>query len=186
MFARRVVFFVVLASTAAALITLLCSVLAPGGWTVTKLLLVACFAGIAPWLGVCVGNALPGFLIRVLACDPARAVLPVVGDIDTAAVSARTVLAMAVRNERLDDVLPPLQRLLDELDPAVFSLFILSDTQDPRWAAAEEAAIATFPHPVRYRRRTTHDGFKAGNVMDFLDHHAGVSISRSCWMPIPT
>jgi membrane glycosyltransferase len=79
-------------------------------------------------------------------------------------------------------VLPPQRTLLDALAAAGhadrFTLWILSDTQDPEAAATEEAAIealrATHPHPdrIRYRRRTANTGFKAGNVMDFLDHHA--------------
>ena len=44
----------------------------------------------------------------------------------------------------------------------------------PPWRQAEEAA----PSPrvairaIRYRRRAENTGFKAGNIMDFLDHHA--------------
>jgi membrane glycosyltransferase len=76
-------------------------------------------------------------------------------------------------------VLPPLGLLLDGLPRDHFTLFLLSDTQDPAAAAAEEAAIAAFraARPadgarIRYRRRAANIGFKAGNVMDFLDHHA--------------
>ncbi|WP_376098971.1 glucans biosynthesis glucosyltransferase MdoH [Roseomonas sp. CCTCC AB2023176] len=61
-----------------------------------------------------------------------------------------------------------------------FVLCFLSDTRDPVLAAAEDAAIAAFAAaragagriPVRLRRRTDNAGFKAGNVMEFLDHHA--------------
>ncbi|WP_431271426.1 glycosyltransferase [Dankookia sp. P2] len=77
-------------------------------------------------------------------------------------------------------VLPPLSRLLAGLRKARaggrFILWFLSDTQDPALAAAEAAAIAGFDGggiAVRYRRRAENTGFKAGNVMDFLDHHAG-------------
>jgi len=148
-------------------------VLAPGGATVVKLLLLLCFLGVAPWLGVCLGNALPGFLIRALARDPARAVLPVAGDIETGPITLRTALAVTVRNEDLHAVLPPMRRLLNDLAPHGhrFALFILSDTQDPALAMLEAAAVAGDPR-LRYRRRTANTGFKAGNVMDFLDHHA--------------
>jgi membrane glycosyltransferase len=56
-----------------------------------------------------------------------------------------------------------------------FAYFILSDTSRPEIAAAEEAAVAAWragvPNPERivYRRRETNEGFKAGNVRDFLD-----------------
>jgi membrane glycosyltransferase len=172
----RLCFFLLLAATAVSLTVLLAAVLAPGGWTIVKVLILLCFIGVAPWLGVCVGNAVPGFFIRVLAARPARTVLPVAGDIDHAPITARTALALTIRNENMDAVLPPLGRLLAALAAAGFadrfSPFILSDTADPALAAAEEAALAAFPHPVRYRRRRNNAGFKAGNVMEFLDHHA--------------
>jgi membrane glycosyltransferase len=172
----RLCFFLLLAATAIGLTGLLGAVLAMGGWTTAKILILLCFIGVAPWLGVCVGNAVPGFLIRVLARRPARMVLPVAGDIDAAPITARTALAVTIRNEDMDAVAPPLGRLLDGLAAAGvaerFAAFILSDTADPALAAAEEAALAGFAHAVRYRRRADNAGFKAGNVMDFLDHHA--------------
>jgi membrane glycosyltransferase len=174
MLVRRVVFFALLLLTAIGLTVLMWRVLAPGGWTVPKVLLVVAFVGVAPWLGVCVGNALPGFLLLVFARDPTRAVLPVAGDIETAPITARTAIGVTIRNESMEIVLPPLRRLLKGLAGYGdrFALFVLSDTQDPALAAAEEAAIAAFTLPVRYRRRAVNTGFKAGNVMDFLDHHA--------------
>ncbi|WP_270938957.1 glucans biosynthesis glucosyltransferase MdoH, partial [Falsiroseomonas oryzae] len=96
------------------------------------------------------------------------------------APSAVTALAVCIRNEDMDAVLPPLGRLLDGLAETGagdrFRLWLLSDTQDPAAAAAEAAAIRTFAagrRHVHYRRRAENTGFKAGNVMDFLDHHAG-------------
>jgi membrane glycosyltransferase len=91
----------------------------------------------------------------------------------------RTAIAVTVRDEDMRRVLPPLRRLLHGLDLAgagdAFGLFILSDSQD---ATAEEPAVAAFraedrdPTRIRYRRRLTNTGFKAGNIMDFLDNHA--------------
>jgi membrane glycosyltransferase len=82
----------------------------------------------------------------------------------------------------MSQVLPPQRALLDALDAAGaadrFVLWILSDTRDPALAAAEEAAVQALrdgdrdPARIRYRRRAENTGFKAGNVMDFLDHHA--------------
>lgn len=182
MLPRRLVFFAVLLLTAGALTALMAWVLAPGGWTIAKALLLLCFAGVAPWLGVCVGNAVPGVLTRVCVRWPARAVLPVNGPIDASPAASRTALAVTIRDETMASVLPPLRRLLDGLDHAGagerFALFILSDTRDAVRAAQEAAAVAAFragdpcPGRIRYRRRPSNDGFKAGNVMDFLDHHA--------------
>jgi membrane glycosyltransferase len=72
-------------------------------------------------------------------------------------------------------VLPPLGRLIDQLPPDFFALWVLSDTPTGPAAEAEEAAVRAFTADrpnAHYRRRAANDGFKAGNVMDFLDHHA--------------
>jgi len=72
--------------------------------------------------------------------------------------------------------LPPVRRLLDGLDAkGSFALFVLSDTSDPEAAEEEERAVAALrarDRRVHYRRRRDNSGFKAGNVMDFLDHLA--------------
>jgi len=56
---------------------------------------------------------------------------------DVCGAATRTAIAVTVRNEDMAAVLPPLRRLLDGLDAAepggAFALFVLSDTNDPRW-----------------------------------------------------
>ena len=173
MLARRLTFFALVAATAAGLVALLWAALAAGGWTVAKAALLLAFLPAAPWLGICFANALLGFAILVCARDAARAVLPVKGDIEHGAIALRTAIAVTIRNEDMETVLPPLGRLLRELDdPGHFTAILLSDTQDLALAAAEAEAVAAFGHGLRYRRRAENSGFKAGNVMDFLDHHA--------------
>jgi membrane glycosyltransferase len=118
----------------------------------------------------------------MLAREPARYVLPRPVDPDAGAPPAMTAIAVTVRDEDMGNVLPPLRRLLDGLDAAGlgsrFALFVLSDTREPTLAAAEALAVERFraadrdPARIRYRRRARGEGFKAGNVMDFLDHHA--------------
>jgi membrane glycosyltransferase len=171
---RRFMFFAVVVLTSLGLLLLMYRVLAPGGWTPVKLAIMACFALTAPWTGICLGNALPGFVVLMLARDPARAVLPVDFD-DDAPITAFVALAVTIRNEDMALVLPPLRRLLAGLDDR-FVLAVLSDTQDAVLAAAESEAIAAWrlaDPRVTYRRRRDNTGFKAGNVMDYLDHHAG-------------
>jgi membrane glycosyltransferase len=173
---RRAAFFGLVLLTAAVLFWLLLGVLAPGGWGVAKLALLLSFAPVALWFGVCVGNAVPGFLLLLCASDPPRAVLPVAGDIETAPIHSHTALLVTVRHEDMAAVLPPLGRLLAGLADtgagAWFTPWILSDSTDPLLAEAEAAAVAAFPGTLRYRRRTDNSGFKAGNAMEFLDHHA--------------
>ncbi len=188
--ARRALFAVLALSAAAALLWLAWRAMAPGGWTAWEILAFACFAGTAPWTALCAVNALAGFAVLVLAADPPAAVLPALRRARAAAAGEEapprlsTAIAVCVRNERMEEVLPPLGRLLDGLAErgasGRFALWLLSDTADPALAAREEEAVAAFrvgrpgdAARVRYRRRAANAGFKAGNVMDFLDRHAG-------------
>ncbi len=168
---RRLAFLAIAIAAMAVLLALMLHVLTPGGRTPVKALLLLGFLGVLPWLGLCVANALSGFALLMLSRDPPRAVLPVAGDIETANITARTALAMTVRHEDPDLFLPALQHLMRALAPHGdrFVAFVLSDSQDPALVAREEAAIRAIPGLV-YRRRTDNAGFKAGNVMDFLDH----------------
>ena len=177
---RRLTFALLGLSLTLLLLWLAVRVLAPGGWTPWEMLVLACFAGTAPWTALCAANALVGGVILLRAPSPAAAVLPVLRRARPGASGLRTAIAVCIRNEAMAEVLPPLARLLDGLEAAGaadrFTLWFLSDTQDAALAAAEEQAIAAFRGgriAVRYRRRTGNTGFKAGNVMDFLDHHAG-------------
>ena len=158
---------------------LLLHVLAPGGWTLAKSVMLAAFIGTAPWTGLCAANALIGFTILMVSRDPVRAVCPL--PVRPPRVPGRTAIVVTIRNEDMLRVMPPLRRLLTGLDLSgagdAFALFILSDTS-AELAADEELAVAALaaqdrdPSRIRYRRRGTNTGFKAGNIMEFLDHHA--------------
>jgi len=146
--------------------------LAPGGWTVAKVVMLGGCLGAAPWVGFCAANGLIGFFLRL-----SRPALPPAERF--AGTPARTAIAVTVRNEDMAMVLPPLHRLLSGLDAAgvggAFDLFLLSDTNEFALAEVEARAVAAFrasapwPDRVRYRRRDRNRGFKAGNIMDFLD-----------------
>ena len=172
---RRILFVALALAITAALLRLLVAVLAPGGWTVWEVLILVCFIGTVPWSALSAANALVGLAIRLLARDPVAAVLPQIRDAAPPPPIGRTAIALCLRSEAMDAVLPPLARLMDGLPADRFVLWLLSDTPAGPDAEAEEAAFRAFAasHPqARYRRRATNDGFKAGNVMDFLDHHA--------------
>ena len=178
---RRAGFLLLCLAVAAPLAGLLWRVLAPGGWTGWEVAIAALYLGTLPWTAICVANALIGLTILLALHDPPSHVVPQVAA--PPGPPLRTAIAVCIRNEAMEGVLPPLARLLDGLEEAgegsSFTLWFLSDTRDPADAAAEETAIADFAAsrsggiPVRYRRRAGNAGFKAGNVMDFLDRHAG-------------
>lgn len=163
----------------AGLLRLAVAVLAPGGWTLWEALILLCFLSTMPWSALSAANALVGLAILLLARDPVAAVLPALRDIRPGPPQGRTAIAICIRDEDMASVLPPLARLMDGLavrDMADrFALWILSDTPPGPAAAAEEAAIRAFAAgrtDTNYRRRAVNEGFKAGNVMDFLDRHA--------------
>jgi membrane glycosyltransferase len=182
MAARRALVMLIVLLAATGLGFLLWQVLAPGDWTFPKLVMLVAFLGTTPWTGLCLANALIGFFILMVCRDPVRTVFPIGASDLGSCPLPRTAIALTVRNEDMGRVLIPLRRLLNELDHAAaddaFALFVLSDTSDPAAAADEEQAVAAFcagdrdPARIRYRRRAANTGFKAGNVMDFLDHHA--------------
>jgi membrane glycosyltransferase len=90
-------------------------------------------------------------------------------------------IAVTVRNEELPPILARLVTLLDALAAAspdwTIAAFVLSDTSDPTAVTAEERTLDALSETdrtrIQYRRRADNAGFKAGNIMEFLDHRAG-------------
>ncbi len=153
--------------------------LSPGGWTVWELLLLAALVPTSPWVGNMAASSLIGVAVLLFARDPLAAVWPSVAR--SAEIPFRTALLLCIRNEDTDAALARAAPLLDGLavEGDRFALFILSDTPDGAHAAAEEAAVARFragradAARVHYRRRSDNTGFKAGNVMEFVQNRAG-------------
>ena len=88
MAARRALVVLIVLLAATGLGTLLIQVLAPGGWTLAKLVMMAAFAGAAPWTGLCLANGLIGFVILLMCRNPVQAVFPLVVRRRSAAVAA--------------------------------------------------------------------------------------------------
>ena len=153
----------------------------PAAGLCAKLVMLAAFAGTAPWTGLCLANGLIGFVILMLLAaipsgpcfrSPTRtlnAAAAAHGDRDHGARRGHAPRAAAAA--------APAARAGRAGAGDAFAVFILSDTPEHA-AAAEEQAVAAFraedrdPARIHYRRRPANTGFKAGNIMDFLDHHA--------------
>ncbi len=172
---RRAAFLLLALAITAGLVALAIAVLAPGGWTVWEVLILICYLGTVPWSALSAANSLVGLVILLAARDPPAAVLPALRAARPGPPRGRAAIAICVRNEDMAAVLPPLGRLMAGLPAEHFDLWVLSDTPAGEAAEAEETAFrafaATRPN-AHYRRRPVNEGFKAGNVMDFLDHHA--------------
>ncbi len=146
-----------------------------GGWSVTDAVIVACVAVGAPWTIMGAWNALIGLWLLHGARDGLAQAAPHLAGDEGQPVRLRTAVLMTLRNEAPDRALARLAEVRRSLDAtgwgAGYDLFVLSDTSDPAIAAEEAAAIARWRPRlggVRYRRRERNDGFKAGNVRDFL------------------
>jgi membrane glycosyltransferase len=181
---RRSFFAALVAAIALLLLWLTWRALAPGGVNPAEVLILGCVALVTPWAALSATNSIVGLAILLLSRDPPGVVLPALQRARPGPPQRLTALAVCIRNEDMHAVLPPLDRLLDGLEAEGagdrFRLWLLSDTQDRQAAAAEQEAITAFVASragrnasVHYRRRAESTAFKAGNVMDFLDHHAG-------------
>ncbi len=177
---RQALFFLAVGLTIASLIWLAVVALSPAGFGKIDLVLVALFAVTLPWYVIGFWNASIGLLIMRLAPDPVAVVTPVAGRVrGDEPITASTAIVLCVRNEPPDRVLRHLVPLMEGLAARAvgdrFHVYILSDTDDPAIAAAEDAGFAALARTwreklsVSYRRRTQNTGFKAGNVRDFCE-----------------
>ena len=160
----------------------LASILGSGGWSLVDLAIFLCFAIAAPWSVLGLWNALLGLWLLHGTRNPMQRVAPFAKAADArAAIVARTAILMTLRNENPGRALVRLATIKAGLDAtgegARFSYFVLSDTDEPAIAAAEEAAMRHWKavagadaDRLVYRRRTINTGFKAGNLRDFCAH----------------
>jgi membrane glycosyltransferase len=177
---RRVVVLGLNLATYAALLSWAATVLGASGWGVVEGLVLFCFALGTPWTVLGFWNALIGLWLLHGAEDAMGQVAPyaAAGD-QPVPVQIRTAVLMTVRNEDCARAIRRLSTVKASLDATgegrAFAYFMLSDTDDPSLAVAEEAAFAAWKAregeyvPIVYRRRPLNAGFKAGNVRDFCE-----------------
>jgi membrane glycosyltransferase len=133
-----------------------------------------------PWTVMGFWNAVIGLWLLHGRRDGLAAVAPYWALSESnAPVRARTAILMTLRNEDPERAMSRLMIVRDSLDATGegdrFDYFLLSDTSKPDVAAGEErwaeAWRARYGAEARltYRRREINEGFKAGNVRDFLD-----------------
>jgi membrane glycosyltransferase len=177
---RRVILMVLNVATWLGMLWLGAQVLGAGGWTVVDVIMFVCFAFGTPWTVVGFWNSVIGLWLLHFHKDPMGAVAPYAGagDVPTP-ITIKTAVFMTLRNEDPGRAIRRLRIVKESIDAtgegAAFSYFVLSDTNRPDVAAAEEAAIAAWqaqdPDAARitYRRREENKGYKAGNVRDFCE-----------------
>lgn len=152
------------------------TILAAGGWSVPDLVIMACFLVGTPWTVMGLWNAVLGLWL-LHRRGGLREACPLIDEgLGDEPVTARVAVAMCLRNEDPARALARLLAVRESLDATgqghAFDVFVLSDTTVPEIAEAEEALFATLRPRLganaRYRRRTRNEGWKAGNIRDFL------------------
>jgi membrane glycosyltransferase len=177
---RRILFLALVGLTMAAMIGLLAVALSAGGFGFVDFILVVLFAVTLPWMVIGFWNATIGFLVMRLARDPAATVTPTAAGITgREPITASTAVLICIRNELPERpaafLMPLLQGLAASEAASHFHIYILSDTNNPSIAQAEErlfVALAETWHErlrITYRRRAANLAFKAGNIRDFCD-----------------
>ncbi|BBK38468.1 hypothetical protein STAQ_35460 [Allostella sp. ATCC 35155] len=170
---RRRLYAAAAAATTLLLIGLMALALRPGGIDGADLAIVLLFALTAPWGVIGFWNSAIFLWLRLRTADAVAAVAPFARPDPQRPLAGRTALLVCVRNEDPAGTFRNLDRLMSGLLRAGwgghFHAFVLSDTDRPEVAQAEEAEAAALAArlPVTYRRRTANEGFKAGNIRDF-------------------
>ncbi|MGI2035411.1 glucans biosynthesis glucosyltransferase MdoH [Rhizobium panacihumi] len=182
---RRIVLFLNLA-TISTLGFLVFRILSPGGISGAEAIMLLGFLIATPWTVLGFWNAVIGLTLLHGPGNPARSVYPFYPQghgTQPKTLRSQTALTIFLRNEDPRPVFTHLDAMARSLRSTGlerhFRFFVLSDTSDTRIAAAEEAEFARFAAglvedganvPV-YRRRQVNAGFKAGNILDFLEEY---------------
>jgi membrane glycosyltransferase len=183
-FGRRVLFAILFATTVAGSLALAALALAPGGFGILDIMLLALFAVTLPWTVAGFWNAVIGFLIVRFSADPVAAVMPAAAHIrGDDPVTASTAILLCIRNELPERMIRNLEPMLAGLDAAGwgkrFNLYVLSDTSDAKIASSEEACFTALSSrwydriAIIYRRRAVNTGYKAGNIREFCERWGG-------------
>ncbi|MDX2101442.1 MAG: glucans biosynthesis glucosyltransferase MdoH [Alphaproteobacteria bacterium] len=165
--------------TTLALLALVALVLASDGWQAVEVVALAAISIAMPWTVLGFWNAVIGVTLLHRPGDVLADVAPyAAAGAEPTPLTIRTAVLMTLRNEDPARALHRLRVVKTSLDAtgsgAAFDWFVLSDTNRPDVAAAEEAAIARWREEepdsatrIHYRRRSENTGFKAGNLRDF-------------------
>src|SRR5205085_9451693 len=169
---RPALFFLLVGLTMAGSVWLSVIALSPAGFDALDLILVMLFAVTTPWFVIGFWNATIGLLIMRFARDPVAAVTPVAGRVrGDEPITASTAVLLCIRNEPPERVAHLLEPMLDGLAASGagerFHVYVLSDTDAPDIAAAEQSRFTAMAGKWRgrvdlsYRRRGRNTGYKA-------------------------
>ena len=150
--------------------------LAADGFGVPDLALLTLYLPNVGWTGFAAATALCGLVwsrSRRRSYDPLPGWVP----------RGRTAILVPARNERVADLEARLEGMRLDLARRGLSrhvdIFVLSDSDDPRIVRSEFGMARAFacvsgnPPPVYYRRRTSNEGRKPGNIAEWVGRWGG-------------
>ncbi len=164
-----------------ALLAWLASILGVSGWSAIDVAIFVCFAIAAPWSVLGVWNAIIGVWL-LHRPGLAQSAAPFAAEDLQAPVTAKTAVLMTLRNEDPARAFARIKAVRESLEATgygqSYAYFVLSDTSEDDVAHAEEQAFARWTQQagaqgLHYRRRTSNEGYKAGNVREFCESHGG-------------
>jgi membrane glycosyltransferase len=180
---RRIAFALLVAASVAAMLGLMAYTLGDGGLDIVDGLMLACFAVTLPWSAIGFWNAAIGFALMRFSDPAARVASWARPGCGSTAIAGRTAILVCTRNEDAARLQGNLGEMLAGLIATGAAphlhLFVLSDTSQPDFAAAEQRMAADLESrfgavlPITWRRRPANPGFKAGNIRDFCQRWGG-------------
>ncbi len=180
MTARRTLYGALVLATMAAVIAWMGAILGADGFAPMEIAVWVVFALTTPYTVTGFWNAVIGLVLVNTRRDWLDLVVPILRRVDfTAPITTRTAIIMPAYNEDPDRVFRHLAAIAKSLActgaARHFELHLLSDTQDPAIAAAEERHLADWQDhlpggiALHYRRRVENTNQKVGNVAEFLE-----------------
>ncbi len=177
---RRAIMAALVLASIAGIAWIFGGILSRGGWTVTEAVIFSVLLVCLPWKMLGFWNAVIGFWLLRRGQTGLDAVAPyLTAATSEAPLRLRCAVLMTIRNEDPARAFKRLRIMHESLaatgEASAFDFFVLSDTSKPEIAAEEERLFAAWQAgldgKVFYRRRTSNEGFKAGNLRDFLERH---------------
>ena len=177
---RRIGFLILCSATAAGMLVLMASALFVQRPDPLGLAMLTAFALTLPWTVVGFWNAVIGLVLMAFSRTPAAVVSPELQEpVGDDPITESTALLVCVRNEDPERLRRNLSWMIGGLaaraEAKRFHLYVLSDSDRPARAAAEEALAQELAQrfgnrlAVTYRRREHRTGYKAGNIRDFCE-----------------
>ncbi len=174
---RRLVFLILVAGLTGFGVYTMWDILASNGLGPLEAALLGLFGITFLWIAGAFCTAVVGFLLDAFGIDPLSLRRGFDRGRRDSPIIRRTAVIMPAFNEDTDRVIAGLEatyRSLRRTGPInAFDFYLLSDSNDPEIAAAEETAwrglVARLGDADRlfYRRRTSNEGKKPGNIAEF-------------------